>query len=81
MFWLNGGLNQIMFQLLFLLVFTSVGAYDIDALCPLSCNDFLYSNFALWNSSLLQDNADNLLFIIFGRSFMIVEGSFDFTFL
>ena len=70
-----------MFQLLFLLVFTSVGAYDIDALYPLSRSDFLCSSFALWNSSLLQDNADNLLFIIFGRSFMIVEGSFDFKFL
>ena len=58
-FWLNGGLNQIMFRLLFLLVFTSVWAYDIDVLYPLSYNDFSYKSFALSNSSLLQDNADN----------------------
>ena len=74
-FWLNGRLNQIMFRLLFLLVFTSVWAYDIYVLYPLSCNNFLYKSFALSNSSLLQANSDNLLFIIFGRSFMIVEGT------
>ena len=80
-FLLNGGLNQITFRLLFLLVFTSVSAYDIDVLYPHSYNDFLYKSLALSNSSLLQDNSDKLLFIIFGRSFMIVEGWFDFVFM
>ena len=68
-FWLNGGLNQNMFRLLFLLVFTFVWAYDIYVLYPHSGNDFSYNSFALSNSSLLQDNSYNLLFIIFGRSF------------
>ena len=80
-FWLNDRLNQIIFRLLFLLVFTSVWAYDIDVLYTLSCNDFSYKSFALSNSSFLQDNSDSLVFIIFGRSFMIVEGWFDFAFM
>ena len=80
-FWLNGGLNQIMFQLQFLLVFASVWAYDIDVLYPLPCNDFSYKSFALSNSSLLENNSDNLLFFIFARSFVILEEWFDFAFM
>ena len=80
-FILNGGLNQIMFQFLFLLVFISVWAYDIVVLYPLSCNDFSYNSLALSNSPLLQDNSDNFSFIIFGRFFMIVEAWFDSTFM
>ena len=80
-FWLNDGLSQIMFQLLFLLVFTSVSAYDIDILYPLSCNDFCITALLSRNSSLWQDNSDNLLFVTFTRSFMTFEGWFTFTFM
>ena len=78
-FWLKGGLNQIILRFLFRLLLASSFAYFIDVLNPLSFRAFSYSGFALLNSSSLQDKSDNRLFIIFGRSFIMVEGWFDFA--
>ena len=80
-FSLNGALNQTTFQLLFLLVFTSVWAYELMFYTHFLALIFLYNSFALSNSYLLQDHSSNLFFSIFGRSFMIVEGWFNFPFM